>query len=169
MMDETPLNSAAAPRQTRPYMSADYGVDFDKGNMLEWDWARERMAAAHNYWVATTRPDGRPHVMPVWGVWLDEAFYFSTGRQSRKGRNLAANPEIVIHLESGDEVVIFEGRVEEFHNGDFFERFAEVYEAKYAGFRPKFEETNGYYQLIPRLAFGWLESDFVNSATRWIF
>ena len=59
--------------------------------LLPWKWAEERLQASHNYYVMTVRPDATPHAMPVWGVWVDDRFYFSTGAQSRKARNLAAN------------------------------------------------------------------------------
>lgn len=51
--------------------------------------------------------------MPVWGIWLGGAVYFGTDRRSRKAKNLAANPSLVIHLESGDDAVILEGAAEE--------------------------------------------------------
>src|SRR5712691_7751987 len=57
---------------------------------LPWKWATERLTRARNYWIATTRPNGQPHSRPVWGVWLDDTFYFSTG--SLAAQNLAANP-----------------------------------------------------------------------------
>ena len=73
--------------------------------MLPWSWAGERLAAAHNYWIATIGP----HASPVWGLWRDESFLFSCGARSRKARDLARDPRLVVHLESGDEVVIVEG------------------------------------------------------------
>jgi len=156
------------PKVGRPHVQ---GYELDQAkveSLLPWAWVSERMLVGHNYWVGTTRPDGRPHAMPVWGVWLDEVFYFSTGRQSRKGRNLATRPEVVVHLESGDEVVVFEGTVEEFNDSAFFARFAEIYQAKY-NFKPEPDPQNAYYRLNPRVVFAWKENDFVNSATRWEF
>jgi hypothetical protein len=50
--------------------------------------------------------------MPVWGAWFEDAFFFGSGRESAKSRNLAANPAVVVHLESGDQTVIIEGRAE---------------------------------------------------------
>ena len=44
-----------------------YGVE-EGGELLPWAWALERLTRSHDYWVATSRPDGRPHVMPVWAV-----------------------------------------------------------------------------------------------------
>lgn len=87
------MEAPKQPRASRPHMPG-YGIlAADQGSgLLPWSWASERLAEAHNYFVATTRPDGRPHVMPVWGLWLDDTFYFSTGRESRKARNLEGNP-----------------------------------------------------------------------------
>src|SRR5215475_8390880 len=98
----------------RPHMPG-YGIlDANDGEgLLPWEWALERLTGSHNYLLATTRPDGRPHVMPVWGLWLDGAFYFSTGRQSRKARNLRANPNCVVSTDRSDEAVILEGVAEE--------------------------------------------------------
>src|SRR5215813_2271687 len=89
---------------SRPNMP-DYGIlPPDEGaGLLPWEWAAEPLSVSHNYLLATTRPDGRPHVMPVWGLWLDGAFYFSAGRQSRKARNLIANPNCVVSTERADE------------------------------------------------------------------
>jgi nitroimidazol reductase NimA-like FMN-containing flavoprotein (pyridoxamine 5'-phosphate oxidase superfamily) len=57
--------------------------------------------------------NGRPHSIPVWGFWIDGAFYFGTARSSRKARNLAQNPAASVHLDSGDDGVILEGTVVE--------------------------------------------------------
>jgi nitroimidazol reductase NimA-like FMN-containing flavoprotein (pyridoxamine 5'-phosphate oxidase superfamily) len=78
---------------------------------LPWGWAEERLASSRNYWIATARAGGSPHAMPVWGVWIDDAVVFGTSARSRKGRNLTRDPRVVVHLESGDEVVVLEGEV----------------------------------------------------------
>ncbi len=152
---------------TRPAVPASYGIASVAEGMLPWRYVQEGMAQARNYWIGTTRPDGRPHVMPVWGLWLDEAFYFSTDPTSRKARNLAARPDVVVHLESGDEVVVFEGTAERVAPADAPPGFADAYEAKY-GFR--IDPTNpdyGLYRLHPRAAYAWRERDYPQSATRW--
>ena len=79
------------PTASRPYMPG-YGVVAETEGMLPWSWAQERLERAHDYWVATVWPDGRPHVMPVWGAWFDGCLWFSSDGASRKARNLAANP-----------------------------------------------------------------------------
>jgi len=123
-----------------------------------------------NYWIATTRPDERPHATPVWGVWLDETFYFGTHRRSQKGRNLTTSPEIVVHLESGDDVVILEGIVEEVTDPSTRTKVGEDYDAKY-GLDPTGEGGGEavFYALRPRVAHSWLEHDFLETASRWRF
>jgi hypothetical protein len=140
-----------------------------KKGLLPWAWVDERLASAHNYWVASTRPDGRPHCCPVWAIWLDGAVYFSTARESRKGRNLASNPHAAVHLDSGDEAVILEGRVEEVANGAPLDRIVAPYTEKY-GMPPPLEDLrNVVYGLRPSLVLAWREGDFPHSATRWRF
>ena len=80
--------TASTPKATRPYMPG-YGLPAENAGpaLLPWKWAESRITKSHNYWIATTRQDGTPHVMPVWGIWVDSVFYFSTGRESRKARN----------------------------------------------------------------------------------
>src|SRR2546426_815430 len=83
-----------------------YDMMFKKGRKSPtWNWTETRFAKSHNYWLATTRPDGRPHVMPIWGVLLNNTFHFSTGPQSRKGRNIAKNPNCVVCTEDAAEVI----------------------------------------------------------------
>ena len=157
----------------RPYAPG-YGLkDAAAGSgLLSWSWVTERMTKARNYWVATASTDGAPHAMPVWGLWLDEAFHFSTGRRSRKGRDLATNPRVVVHLESGDDVVILEGTVEEVTDPRHLARFVDAYFAKYAvrvGTTPEELRDGPAFVLRPDRAFAWLESDYPGGATRWRF
>jgi hypothetical protein len=73
------------------------------GEATAWSQARERLEAPERertYWLATVAPDGRPHVRPLLGLWLDGAFYFVTAESSRKGRNLAADPRCVVAASS---------------------------------------------------------------------
>lgn len=164
--DTTPLT----PQASRPHMPG-YGIlDADAGRgLLPWSWAAERMAKSHNYWVATTRPDGRPHVMPVWGVWLDDGFYFSTGAGTRKAQNLAANPRCVVCSECADEAIIVEGVVEEVTAQSLPPQFKDAYVEKYKWDVDPSE--GGIYVVRPRVAFAFIENadDFAGSATRWRF
>jgi hypothetical protein len=168
-----PQNSLSAKaRAGRPSVPASYGLKAvtSKEDLIPFEHVEERLESARNYWVASTRPDGRPHAMPVWGVWLAGAFFFSTDPESRKGRNLAANPEIVVHLESGDDVVILEGSVQIESDPAVLKAADASYHQKYA-FRlvTDFEHPGLVYRLRPRSAYAWLESSYPDKATRWTF
>lgn len=154
-------------RPDRPQMPPGYGMR-PEGDHLPWSWAEERLVRSRSYWIATTRPDGRPHVMPVWGVWLDGAVVFGTDRGSRKARNLAANPAVVVHLESGDEAVIVEGVAEEVIDAAELQAADAAYKAKYNESLLSAPGDVIIYQVRPRVAFAWQESDFFH-ATRWRF
>lgn len=158
------------PKASRPHMPG-YGIaDADGGKgLLPWSWATERLTNARNYWVATTRPDGNPHAMPVWGVWLDDAFYFSTGTQSRKARNLAENPRCVVGCELGPDQVVVEGLAELQDDAELRRRFAVAYQAKYDWDTEGFSEP--FYAVRPTTVFGLTTTpgDFTATATRWTF
>lgn len=147
-----------------------YGIETGAEGMLPWSFVSQQMAASRNYWIVSASPDGQPHAAPVWGVWHDETFYFGTGPGSRKGRNLASNPRVVVHLESGDDTVIFEGVVERVTDATLLQRVADVYEAKYS-FRPADEplEDQPMLALRPHKAYAWLERSYPQTATRWEF
>jgi hypothetical protein len=157
------------PRAGRPD-SPGYGIvgENEGEGLLPWSWAAERLAKARNYFIATTRPDGRPHVMVIWGLWLDELFWFSTGRNSRKARNFAANPNCVVCAEGGEEAAIVEGVVSELtDDAAAFGRFITEYKAKYDWDVSGMGEP--VFVLRPRVVFGLIEKTFTKSATRWTF
>lgn len=151
------------PVASRPNFAPGYGVPSEPEGMLPWSWVEEQLEASRNYWIVSVRPDGGPHSAPVWGLWIDGAVVFSTSPESRKGRNLARNPRVVINLESGDDVVILEGEVEVIALDD---RIADLYEAKY-NYRPGGE--GDWYSLRPRIAHAWREQEYPRSVTHFSF
>ena len=156
---------------TRPKMK-DYGIHESREGMMTWEFVDEQMAKSRNYWIGTTRPDGRPHAAPVWGVWLDDNLYFGTSPNARKARNLEANPAMVVHLESGDDVVILEGTAVKLTEmaPELYKAFSAAYAAKYDGFKPNPpSEAEPVCTLDVHTAMAWLEKDFPRTATRWEF
>ena len=149
----------SAPRASRASFPG-YGISEDADGLLEWSWAEERLAASRNYWIVTASPEGGPHAMPVWGLWHDGGFVFSTGASSRKSRNLVADPRIVVHLESGDEAVILEGAAAEIEPP---EAVVAAYAVKY---QPVDPEIGRWYLVRPRRAYAFRERDYPQSATR---
>jgi PPOX class probable F420-dependent enzyme len=161
------------PRASRPYMPG-YGIKGpDEGSgLLPWSWASERLAASRNYWVTTLWPDGRPHVMPVWGVWDDEAVWFSSSLRSRKARNVAADPRCAVTTEDAAEPVVLEGRAEVIADTDAIGRVVDLMNVKYdAGMTVDFLDpaVNATIRVRPNRAFGIAHDDFTGSPTRWVF
>ena len=166
MMDET--GPAIGPQfADRPAMPAGYGIQppTREHGLLPWEFASSRLESAHNYWLVTASPDGAPHAAPLWGLWHSGAFYFSTDPGSRKGRNMTSSGLALVHLESGDEVVILEGRVERIDDRQLIEQLDQVYLAKY-GYNL---DAAAVYFLEPTKALAWTEKEFTTIATRWRF
>ena len=76
------------------------------------EWAEERLTEAPVYWVASVGPENRPHVTPIWGVWVDAAFWMEGGPNTRRFRNLKLNPATVVTIERGNDALILEGDAE---------------------------------------------------------
>lgn len=162
------------PVASRPYWPDFAGMPKDPTSGLKpWSWALERLEKSHNYWIATSRRDGRPHLMVVWGVWWENAFWFSTGPNTRKAKNMIAHRYSCIGTERADEAVIVEGLPEVITDRAVWKRFASVYNAKYGGdVEPLLVSTGGnVYRVEPRTAFGQDEhaENFAESVTRWGF
>jgi len=152
-----------------PHVPPLYGLK-SPHKFLPFTHAQERLIKSRNYWVCTARRDGRPHSIPVWGFWIDGGLYFGTARSSRKACNLAHNPAISIHLESGDDVVILEGSAEEVDLSDkpTLKKLDAASRAKYKMPLMVIPESV-VFCVRPRVVLAWTESDFPNSATRWQF
>ncbi len=153
----------------------DYGVGGQDWSPLPWDWARERLLPARNYWVVTVSADGAPHAMPVWGVWdADESrFAFSCARSSRKAANLAVNPQVVIAPEDTVECVSVQGRAAEVTDAARRRVWVKRYLAKYqplsSELTAEFVVANLLVEVTPAVAFGVIEreDEFATRATRW--
>ncbi len=161
----------SGPHASRPEPAGYFKAASEGDGLLPWSHVAEQMTPARNYWVATTSPDGRPHCMPVWGVWLDERFWFSTGPTTRKARNLLANPNVVVHLESGADLVVLEGTAQEITDEAWVEQFLAAYNPKYSWeFRVSQLTSGGLFRVQPQRVFAWRgdEGDaFSGTATRW--
>ncbi len=156
----------AQPRASRPYMPG-YGLPEDTKGLLPWRWAAGQLTRSHNYWLVTARTTGAPHAMPLWGVWLQDRFWFSTGARSRKARNLAANPKCVVCTEHADKAVILEGKAQRIQPPAIPRQVAAAYKAKYGW---KLDPKLGpVFAVQPRVAFGLVERDMMSTATRWHF
>lgn len=89
------------------------------------------LRASRSIWVSTTRPDGRPHAVPVWFIWDDRKVYFISARSLQKSKNLVHEPWTVVHLGDGDDVVILQGPAVIVTEREEQERIDAAYRAKY--------------------------------------
>jgi hypothetical protein len=167
---------------TTPRTDLDARYGSDGATPTPWAEARDHLATAKVYWIATVRPDGRPHVTPMAAVWLDDALHFTTGEHERKALNLAADPHCVVTTGtnelSGLDVVV-EGEAVRVTDRARLQRLADAYIAKYdqlfvfevvdGGFRTGGADDLGQaFELHPAKAFGFGKGDQF-SQTRYRF
>ncbi|PYX06175.1 MAG: pyridoxamine 5'-phosphate oxidase [Acidobacteria bacterium] len=167
------ISKPAKPRASRPHMPG-YGLPKGTKGLLPWTWADRLLHKSHNYWIATSKPDGAPHVMIVWALWLDGRIYFSTGSKSRKAKNLDRNSKCVMCTERANQAVIVEGVAERVRDLALLRRMLSLYERKYkfdmSGFEKNiFSYKEPIFAVRPVVVFGLDEKKTLNSATRWEF
>jgi Pyridoxamine 5'-phosphate oxidase len=157
------------PHASRPYMPG-YGVVAGTTGLLPWSWALERLTRSHDYWIATVRPDGAPHVAAVWGVWLENALLFSTGHGSRKAKNLRHESRATATTDNPAEPVVVEGRAELITDPDQIIAFTSTSNTKYdVDYSLDFYLENDLFRLAPTVVFGIDTADFTGTPTRWRF
>ena len=149
----------------------------------KWSQARDELMGAELYWLSTVRPDGRPHVTPLLGIWLEGALYFCTGPNERKAKNLAANCHCILttgHSTLDGLDLVIEGTAERVSDHVQLGRVADTYESKYG---PHFVAPDGtwsglgdairqadvlVYRIAPETGFGFGKGGTF-SQTRWSF
>jgi uncharacterized pyridoxamine 5'-phosphate oxidase family protein len=149
-----------------------------------WTQGSSELRDAEVYWLSTVRPDGRPHVTPLLGIWQDSALYFCTGSDERKAKNLAQNQHCILTtgrntLADGVDVVL-EGEATIVEDVAELGCIADAYESKYGA---RFTAPEGtwfglgdairdggalVYRVVPSTAFGF-EKGQQFSQTRWRF
>jgi|SRR5690349_7234129 len=165
-------NKTQEPKASRPLMPG-YGMPKSTKGLLPWKWADQRLRKSHNYWITTVKPDGSPHTMVVWGLWLNGAFLFSTGSRSRKARNLEKNKNCVVCNEDAHEAVIVQGTAEIAESSvrpDFLKKYQRKYDFDMKGMKEDIlAMKEPVFAVRPRVVFGLYEKKFMSSATRWKF
>ena len=159
------------PQITRPDFPPGY-VENPKA-LLTWAAVEERLSKAKNYWLCSVRPNGRPHAIPRWAVWVAGKIYYDGSPETRHARNVAVNPHIALHLESGDEVVIVEGVVKavEKPSVELGQQVAQSYRTKYAdlGYAPEPTQwdNGGLSEVTLRRVLAWTK--FSDDPTKFVF
>lgn len=150
-------------RRDRPYI-LDYGIEESENGLLDWEFVQNEMKDAKNYWLSTTRSNNRPHAIPIWGSWINDTFYFGGGSETLNWRNLAENPYIVVHSESGTKVVIIEGEVSIEKDNNIIKEIKKDYMRKY-----HLDHPPPFCRVKKTKVFCWDMIDFAGTPTRWTF
>ena len=140
---------------------------------MTWPEIAERLSAPRQYWLSTTTPAGAPHASPVWGAVTEETLCLYSQRNTVKARNLAADPRAVVHLESGEDVLIVYGRLDDVGTPAEVPRVVAALAAKYT--RPEDQrylpsndpDFDVVYALRPQSAMAWRLDDYSASQRRW--
>jgi len=158
-------------------------LDIYGARPLQWSRALKQLEAGPEgtFWLATTRPDGRPHVAAVGALWVDGKIYFVSGERTRKSRNVAANPSCVFSVSLTGIDLVIEGTARRVTDRPTLLRLAQRYAAQgwpasvdgQALVAPYSAPSAGappwnLYVLRPATAFGVASSD-PPGATRWTF
>lgn len=156
---------ASRPRSEQLDIPALYGAP---SQLLNWDDVTARLARAQHYWLATVRPDGRPHVVPSDGLWIEDHWYFGGSDRTVKHRNLLAHPSVALHLEDAGSAVIVEGTCRvTVPSQRFADELAAASKSKYGYGPPAAVYLGGVWELSPVKAMAW--TDITADATRFIF
>jgi len=158
------------PKITRPQFPKGY-VD-NPSAILTWEYIVKRLSESKNYWLCSVRPDGRPHAIPRWGVFVDERFYYDGSPETRHARNIAENPHVSLHLESGDEALIAEGicAAAGKPSPELAQKLAAAYCAKYEQFgyapEPNQWDQEGLFVFTPHKVLAWTK--FMEDPTKFV-
>jgi nitroimidazol reductase NimA-like FMN-containing flavoprotein (pyridoxamine 5'-phosphate oxidase superfamily) len=147
----------------------EYGTPTKK---LAWEDVRAELEDATVYWVASTRPDGRPHVVPRDGVWLDDAWYYGGSPKTVHNKNVGSNPAVAMHIGDGMKAIIVEGDAEFVRPPQgTAEQLAEISNRKYAHYgmnnTPETYTKRGIWALKARRVIAW--NLLFEDATRFLF
>lgn len=143
------------------------------GDVLTWSEVAARLAAARSYWLCTTMPSGAPHAAPVWGAVVNLTLYLYSERRTVKARNLAADPRVVVHLESAEDVLIMRGIAEDLGAPAQVPGVVAALAAKYTGEedRPYLPDADPGFDIVyaikPHSAMMWQLIDYEGSQRRW--
>jgi nitroimidazol reductase NimA-like FMN-containing flavoprotein (pyridoxamine 5'-phosphate oxidase superfamily) len=159
------------PKVSRPKFPKGY---VDKPvSYVDWDWVVSQLTEAKNYWLCSVRPDGRPHVIPCWAVFVDGRIYYDGSPETRHNQNIEANPNMSIHLENGTEAVMLEGKARPAGkpSRELGKKLSQAYKEKYKEFdyapAANSWDEGGLYVFTPHQCIAWTK--FNENPTKFLF
>jgi PPOX class probable F420-dependent enzyme len=134
---------------------------------IPWSNVDRRLRSMREIWIATASPKGRPDAVPVWFWWDGEAAYFTCKAGTVKPRNIAHEPNVVLHNGDGGDPIILKGRAEPVTERAERERVDAAYREKYvdphSGTQMTLTDEDAVYRVTPRLVSAW---SYAVAATR---
>jgi nitroimidazol reductase NimA-like FMN-containing flavoprotein (pyridoxamine 5'-phosphate oxidase superfamily) len=158
------------PQISRPHFPDGYLAN--PQSFLTWSHVEKRLAEALHYWLCTVRPNGRPHAVPKWAVYIQGKIYFDGSPDTRHARNIENNPYVVMHLESGEDVIIVEGMAKASGKParELAVQIAQALSQKYAdrGYAPQPDQWNegGLFEIELHKVLAWTQ--FTDDPTRFV-
>ena len=138
---------------------------------IPWNKVDTWLKGFRSIWVSTTCPDGRPHATPVWYLWDGGHIYFASNKKSQKAKNLAKQPQIVVHAGDGDDAIILEGTVDIVTEPNEWTQINYAYMEKYvdphSGAKAHIEDTDNLYRVNVRRIMCW-ECGVVSTRSDWL-
>lgn len=161
------LKTILIPEATPARKVTGYQMPETKENLLSWDFVSGQMAQSRHYWISTVFPDGRPHVVPVWGIWHENRLLFEGSIQTGWGQNILKNPHIAVHLPDPVKVVIIEGTAHIIQDGELDQNTWNILDTT---FQSKYQVDHGspYIYVQPKRVLAW-DGEILSTMTRWVF
>ncbi len=137
---------------------------------IPWNKVDTWLRGFRSIWVSTTRPDGRPHSVPVWYLWDGEHIYFASSKSTQKARNLEKQSAIVVHAGDGDDAIILEGTIVVVTDPNKWMQINNAYMEKYvdphSGAKATIADTDNLYRVDVKRIMSW-EYGVVAIRTDW--
>ena len=126
-MAQAPLTEAIS----REGKGTEAATEAGRSHPFPWSEAERKIAGGGWFWLATVRPNGAPHVMPVFAAWANTSFFIASKDRARKSRNLEAEPRCVITTDTGDLHIIVEGIARHVRDDATLQQAVEAFQAVY--------------------------------------
>jgi general stress protein 26 len=161
------LSQINIPNATPAKKVTGYKMPETKENLVSWDFVSEQMSQSRHYWISTVFPDSRPHVVPVWGIWLENRLHFEGSMETAGGKNVLNNPHIAVHLPSAEKVVLIEGTAHIIQDDEIDDAMWNLLDST---FQSKYQVDKGspYIYLKPKRVLAW-DGEDLTTMTRWLF
>ena len=162
MLDDIIIPQAIPARKV-----AGYQMPEDTANLLSWDFVSNHMDPSQHYWLTTISAAGRPHTVPVWGIWYRNRVHFEGSMKTAWARHLVRDPHIAVHLPSGEQVVLIEGTAHIIEDDGIdsaeWDRLDTLFQSKY-----QVDKGSPYWYVQPHKVLAW-DGGGLQTMTRWIF